>query len=302
MFVLQSVYRQYWQRNIQSAVRSIVFLPHSQWIVTSSDDHSVRVWDIQSGVCQLTLQGNMGLWGVDASQTPDFLVTTGNDNHVRLWRYEVLWTDNAAYFRPIVINSASAQAQDQSVILALSGYYGHFASAQVILVNQAYLFMSGPFLHFSWVNACSSILVLFNLKRLQFEALPGQFVPHIFFLEATKWPMNKSVRLSAKPWAKDISKLFQGNDYVYRMNFQGSDQISKANIFPHPHTQIYCLILRRYGGLKRFNDHSYSVHKVRVQLVEKRTSCLQHHDRLSRVEMSFFWVSCLPEPSSQRHR
>lgn len=75
----------------QDNVRSIAFLPgNSQLIVTGSNDRSVRVWDTQSGVCQLRLQGNMD-WvrGVDASQTGNFLATASKEGRATVWKYEL---------------------------------------------------------------------------------------------------------------------------------------------------------------------------------------------------------------------
>ena len=43
----------------QGPVCSIALFPdNAQWIVTGSSDKSVRVWDSESGVCQLTLEGH----------------------------------------------------------------------------------------------------------------------------------------------------------------------------------------------------------------------------------------------------
>ena len=76
----------------QAGIRSIAFFPHnSQWIVTCSNDRSVRVWDTESGVCQLTIQGHMNsVRGVDVSRIQNFLVTAGHDGHVSVWKYELL--------------------------------------------------------------------------------------------------------------------------------------------------------------------------------------------------------------------
>ena len=43
----------------QDTVYSIAFFPgNSQWVITSSQDKSVRVWDIRTGVWQLIVQGH----------------------------------------------------------------------------------------------------------------------------------------------------------------------------------------------------------------------------------------------------
>ena len=76
----------------QDRVRSAAFFPdNSQWIVTGSNDQSVRIWDTQSGVCLLMLQGHMG-WvrGVDVSQTENFLAAATKDGHVSVWKYKLM--------------------------------------------------------------------------------------------------------------------------------------------------------------------------------------------------------------------
>ena len=59
--------------------------------MTSSNDGSVRVWDIRAGVWQLVVQGHRGsVTGVDISRTENLLVTASLDRQVTLWRYEML--------------------------------------------------------------------------------------------------------------------------------------------------------------------------------------------------------------------
>ena len=59
--------------------------------MTGSNDRSVRIWDAQSGVCHLRLQGHVD-WvrGVDVSQRENFLATAGIDGHVTVWKYKLL--------------------------------------------------------------------------------------------------------------------------------------------------------------------------------------------------------------------
>ena len=78
--------------HLQNTVYSIAFFPNnSERIITSSQDSNVRVWDIRTGVSQVVLRGHgMAVMGVDISGTDNFLVTASIDQHVSLWRYEVL--------------------------------------------------------------------------------------------------------------------------------------------------------------------------------------------------------------------
>ena len=60
-------------------------------MVTGSKDKTVRVWDTESGICLLTLQGHKDLVrGVDVSRTQNFLATAGEDGHVTVWKYKWL--------------------------------------------------------------------------------------------------------------------------------------------------------------------------------------------------------------------
>ena len=76
----------------QGSVFSIAFFPdNAQWMATGSIDESVRVWDTESGACQLTLEGHKD-WvrRVDISRTQNLLATTGHDGHVTVWKYNQL--------------------------------------------------------------------------------------------------------------------------------------------------------------------------------------------------------------------
>ena len=51
----------------------------------------MRVWDTESGVYQLTLQGHVDwIEAVDVSRTQNFVATAGADGHVAVWKYMVL--------------------------------------------------------------------------------------------------------------------------------------------------------------------------------------------------------------------
>ena len=77
---------------MQGSVYSIASFPDSaQWVVTGSDTKDVRVWNTESGVCQLTLEGHMHrVYGVDASRTRNLLATAAEDGRVTVWKYKQL--------------------------------------------------------------------------------------------------------------------------------------------------------------------------------------------------------------------
>jgi WD40 repeat protein len=69
-------------------VISISFSPDSRWIVTSSNDRTLRIWEATTGVWVCTLVGHTaGIWGADFSPAGQYLVTGGFDRRVLLWRY-----------------------------------------------------------------------------------------------------------------------------------------------------------------------------------------------------------------------
>ena len=78
--------------HLQDNVYSIAFSPSDEEsFITGSEDGSVRVWDIRTGVWQLVVRGHRKpVRGVDISRTEKLLATASVDQHVTLWRYEVL--------------------------------------------------------------------------------------------------------------------------------------------------------------------------------------------------------------------
>ena len=78
--------------HLQAIVLSIAFFPNNnEWIITSSQDNTVRVWDIRTGLWQLVVQGHRDtVREVDISKAENLLATASVDQHVTLWRYEVL--------------------------------------------------------------------------------------------------------------------------------------------------------------------------------------------------------------------
>jgi WD40 repeat protein len=78
--------------HVQDAIRCIAFVPGTnQWVLSCSDDRSVRLWDAETGVWQLNLKGHTGcVRAVDISRKENLLATASKDHYVTFWKYDVL--------------------------------------------------------------------------------------------------------------------------------------------------------------------------------------------------------------------
>ncbi|OQV10217.1 WD domain-containing protein, partial [Cladophialophora immunda] len=67
-------------------VNNVVFSPDGSRVASGSDDKTVRVWDVQTGECQHTLEGHSD-WVRDVVFSPDGsrVVSGSDDNTVRVW-------------------------------------------------------------------------------------------------------------------------------------------------------------------------------------------------------------------------
>ncbi|KAI0564988.1 WD40/YVTN repeat-like containing protein [Gracilaria domingensis] len=70
-------------------VRAVCFSPGGNWLITGSDDHAVKVWDVRSRTVKHNLVGHFAdVYSVDASANRQFIVSGSGDRHVKLWNLE----------------------------------------------------------------------------------------------------------------------------------------------------------------------------------------------------------------------
>ena len=68
------------------AVNSVCFSPDGCRLASGSNDETVRLWDVETGVCVKTLEGH-GDWVFSVCFSPDGrrLASGSDDSTVRLW-------------------------------------------------------------------------------------------------------------------------------------------------------------------------------------------------------------------------
>ena len=70
---------------IQGAVTSLAVSPDRKWVVSGSDDHCIRFFDLETATLHIMIQGhNDSVTSLDLSQTGKCLLTGGKDGKVRM--------------------------------------------------------------------------------------------------------------------------------------------------------------------------------------------------------------------------
>lgn len=71
----------------QNGVRGVSILADGKWVISVSEDLTVRLWDSQTASLQCTMSGHQrDIWWVDASIAGHYFASGGNDAHVAIWR------------------------------------------------------------------------------------------------------------------------------------------------------------------------------------------------------------------------
>jgi len=67
------------------SITSVAFSPNGKSIVSGSHDHSVKVWDVETGLERLTLKGHKGNVNSVAFSPDSKLIVSGGGRMVRVW-------------------------------------------------------------------------------------------------------------------------------------------------------------------------------------------------------------------------
>ncbi|KAI0515129.1 hypothetical protein F5B22DRAFT_608481 [Xylaria bambusicola] len=72
----------------EDGVNSVAFTPHANWVISGSDDRSVRFWDPRTGCTVLTLEVHTKyVMSVAASPAGGLFASSSSDNTARIWSY-----------------------------------------------------------------------------------------------------------------------------------------------------------------------------------------------------------------------
>ncbi|MEL6880251.1 MAG: NB-ARC domain-containing protein [Cyanobacteria bacterium J06607_10] len=67
-------------------ITALAFVAGRDWLVSSSFDKTVRLWDVQTGTCLRVFTGHtQWIWGLALSPDSDLIASCGDDCTIRLW-------------------------------------------------------------------------------------------------------------------------------------------------------------------------------------------------------------------------
>ena len=128
-------------------VMSVIYSPDSNRIVSCSQDMTIRIWDILTGVCTYVLEGYSGSFqGVAYSPEGDQVAIANHDGTVKVWNVETgecrhIWIGHTSYVSGVLYspkgNQIASRGYDKTVRLwdteaemclhVLHGYEGYIS-------------------------------------------------------------------------------------------------------------------------------------------------------------------------------
>ena len=72
---------------LQDLVHSFASSPDGRWIVSGSNDRTVRIWDTRTAAEQCSFIHDKSIWTVDFSPVGCHLASAGKDGTLRIWKY-----------------------------------------------------------------------------------------------------------------------------------------------------------------------------------------------------------------------
>ncbi|CAP61094.1 uncharacterized protein PODANS_3_640, partial [Podospora anserina S mat+] len=65
------------------------FSPDSKWIASGSDDHTIKIWNLETGSCQQTLEGHSdSVRSVVFSPDSKWIASGSGDRTIKIWNLE----------------------------------------------------------------------------------------------------------------------------------------------------------------------------------------------------------------------